>query len=316
MKRLGLGLGMAAILLAGPATPASADSARPTNYRSEVTGIVPSPGGISARVVGGDAFLQITAQPGTQVEVPGYQGEPYLRFGRDGVVLVNHNSPAYWLNQDRYGQAGIPSSASVEAVPAWERVATQGTYGWHDHRIHWMAPQPPPGVSQSKISPIQEWVIPVVVDGQPIEIRGRLQWLPPISPIPWIGIAALATVVNIWTKAARWGLIIGAGMGALVGLSQALTSPLGPGGELLGWFPPTLSFIAGVAAVVTTRQRVRLLTVGAVLLAVWAGLRLPSLWMPILPTQLPALVERSAVALAAGTALAVSVHSYRTIAQS
>jgi hypothetical protein len=303
------------MLVAGIATPALADSARPTNYRSEVTEIVPPSVGISVRVVGGDAFLQITAQPGTAVEVSGYQGEPYLRFRPDGEVVVNRNSPTYWVNQDRFGQAGVPPTASVDATPVWDRVATQGSYGWHDHRIHWMAPIPPPGVTQGEITTIQEWIVPVVVDGEESEIRGRLQWLPSVSPLPWLSVAALAIVVIIWTKAARSGLIIGAGIAAVIGLSQALGSPLGPGGELLAWVPPILSLVGASAAIIFPRRRLPSLTVSGMLLAVWAAIRLPSLWMPVLPSELPTVFERAGIALAAGTALAALVHSYRSVVQ-
>ena len=103
---------LAAVALAaaalGAPLPAAADSARPTNYRSEVTSIEPPNGGVSADVVGGDAFLRIEAAPGVTVEVPGYEGEPYVRIGADGTVEVNRNSPSYWVNEDRFGARAVP----------------------------------------------------------------------------------------------------------------------------------------------------------------------------------------------------------------
>jgi hypothetical protein len=46
------------VLVVGVA-PVAADAARPTNYRSAVTGVTPSGPNIAAEVTGGDSFLRI-----------------------------------------------------------------------------------------------------------------------------------------------------------------------------------------------------------------------------------------------------------------
>jgi len=85
-------LAAAAVALCGE--PAGADPAGPTNQRSRVVAVEPPSEGAVVRVVGGDAFLELSLDRGHEVVVPGYGGEPYLRFRRDGRVEENRRSPA------------------------------------------------------------------------------------------------------------------------------------------------------------------------------------------------------------------------------
>ena len=50
----------------------------------------------------GDEF-ELVNETVTEVVVPGYSDEPYLRIGPDGVWR-NANSPATYLNLDRFGR--------------------------------------------------------------------------------------------------------------------------------------------------------------------------------------------------------------------
>ena len=130
-------------LLAGPA---AADAARPGDVRSQVTAVTPASAGIHAEVLGGDSFLHLRVDPGTQVVVIGYQDEPYLRVEADGTVQVNDRSPARWLNEQRLADVPVPPTADPTAPPAWRTIGHGGSVSWHDHRTHWMAttkPDPP-----------------------------------------------------------------------------------------------------------------------------------------------------------------------------
>lgn len=73
------------------------------------------------RVLANDALLEVTNRSGQELEVPGYDGEPYLRIGPDGV-WENRNSPAVYLNTDRYAQTPVPAGVSADADPDWVRV--------------------------------------------------------------------------------------------------------------------------------------------------------------------------------------------------
>ena len=99
---------VAALLVAG-ASPAMADPAGPSDFRSEVTGIVPAADGVEAEVRGGDAFLEVRVDEGHEVLVEGYSGEPYLRFSADGTVERNRRSPATYVNDSRKGKGDGPA---------------------------------------------------------------------------------------------------------------------------------------------------------------------------------------------------------------
>ena len=83
-----VGVGAGALL--GPDV-AHADPAGPTDYRTEIVAIEPATDAIEIVVEGGDAFLHVTVEPGHEVVVLGYDGEPYLRIGPDGAVDQNRD---------------------------------------------------------------------------------------------------------------------------------------------------------------------------------------------------------------------------------
>lgn len=298
---------VAAIVVAAPA-PARADSARPTNYRSTVTGVEPETSAMVVEIRGGDAFVSIRQLESVEIVVSGYQDEPYLRIDPDGIVWVNTNSPAYYLNENRFPDSSLPGNADAGAEPEWVQVGSGGQYGWHDHRTHWMSPEPPPGVDQEAESRIQEWTIPIIVDGVPTEVMGTLAWEPAVSPLPWVLVTAAAAVALIW--AARRGRVVlalaaGGVAATLVGLAQALESPLGVVSEVLAWLPGVVVLVlTGIVA----RRGPSLTWVGvaAVILGVWVGPRLTTLTMPVLPTALPVVVERLSVSVVIAAVLAMA----------
>ena len=110
---------------------------------------------------------------GKPLIVLGYQGEPYLAF-RDGHVYRNANSPATYLNDDRFGQVALPDQADPKATPEWKEVAPRERYDWHDHRIHWMSRTLPPKVQAAKGVPhhVFDWKVPTRLAGQRTTIAG------------------------------------------------------------------------------------------------------------------------------------------------
>ncbi len=312
--------GLALVVLVVGAGPAWADPARPSNFRSEVTGVDPAGLPAAFRVVGGDSFLEVSVEPGHTVEIPGYQDEPYIRVEADGTVLVNERSPTRWVNDDRYGLVTPPADAVADAPPEWVEVATGGRYAWHDHRIHWMTPDQPPPVVQGVPVEVMDWTIPVVVDGEPAEVMGTLQWFPAVTPLPAlaIGLVAAVPVLLVWRASPFLAGVIAVGVSGVAALVVAFSllavSPPGAGGEFLIWAPPALAVGGVVAALLFRRRRLEIAELsvvgGAVLLIVWALLRLSTLWMPSLPSGLPPGVERALVAttlVLALVGLAVSV---------
>ena len=109
------------------ATEAGADGARPSNFESVIDSVQPDLDTVQVEVVGGDAFVQVTAAPGTEVLIPGYDGEPYLRIATDGTVYRNRRSAAAYLNESRFGTTSeLPDSVDSSAKPDWVRVGDGG----------------------------------------------------------------------------------------------------------------------------------------------------------------------------------------------
>ena len=161
-------------------SPAFADPAGPTDYRSEIIAVEPPTPAIVVEIIGGDSFLQLEAEPGTEVLVVGYQGEPYLRFLPEGGVLENRNAPTTYTNESRYGGDEIPPNASASAEPDWQLLSDGHRWAWHDHRIHWMQRDRPLGASSG--DQILEAVVPLVVDGTEVKVTVISTWQPMPGP--------------------------------------------------------------------------------------------------------------------------------------
>ena len=185
-----------ATLLLTAATLAQAHQGNP-EFRSVVTGIRPNAAGLQVRVLGFDDRLELTNRSGKTVVISGYEGEPYARILADGTVQVNVNSPATYLNEDRYGQAGLPSGARSGAYPEWKTLDRVGTFQWHDHRAHWMGRGLPPTVKdQSRKTRVFNYRIPISTSGRPGRITGTLYWVGSESGgVPMAAIAAMGVVL-------------------------------------------------------------------------------------------------------------------------
>jgi hypothetical protein len=143
-----------------------------------------------------DDRLQLINRSGKDVEIRGYDREPYARLLRDGRVEVNKRSPSFYLNEDRYGQAPVPAQASAKAPPQWSVVDKTGRFEWHDHRIHYMSKGLPAQVTdKGKRTKIFDWRVPIVAAGRPARIKGDLYWQPSPGGIPRGALLALAAFV-------------------------------------------------------------------------------------------------------------------------
>ncbi len=151
----------------------------------------PPPTASRWHVVGGDSFLEVSVDEGHEVLVPGYQGEPYLRFRADGTVERNRNSPATYLNDSRQGDVdGAGLGEQGRRAPTGSRwrpaATTPGTTtpstGWRRARRRARGRATCPGLV-----------------GRPHRRRHpdrpcRAGWCGPsrVSPLPWAGARPLA----------------------------------------------------------------------------------------------------------------------------
>ncbi|MCU1498053.1 MAG: hypothetical protein JWM47_2006 [Acidimicrobiales bacterium] len=313
--------------LLGPARPAAADPAEPTDYRSRIVTVRPAlPRGVQLRVVGGDAFLQLEVERGHTVTVPDYQQgsestpPPYLRVDGDGTVRVNERSIAAAINESRFGSDAV--AAQPDEDPRWTIVGEDGRYSWHDHRIHWMSPNEPTGVGADRRVDMGgedgTWLVELEVDGSPVTVVGELLLYPSPSPVPWLAVVVLTAAVPLALAlaASRGGSLpphrgVAGGLAAIgvlavvVGTAQWRSTPAGAGGSPLTAAIPAVAVLAAIVAAAVDRPRARLagLAGAAAALAGWALLRRTVLFRAVLPTSLPFTVDRLGTALALGAAL-------------
>jgi hypothetical protein len=290
-----------------------ADPAGPSDFRSEVTGIVPAAGGVEADVRGGDAFLELHVDAGHEVVVEGYSGEPYLRFREDGTVERNRRSPATYVNDDRQGEGQVPTDATAEAEPVWEAVADGGTYAWHDHRIHWMQDVSPAVPRGSSVGGTYDpWRVPIVVDGQEVAVEGTLVYEDSTSPVPWVAVALVAAAALAWLGRRRAGVVVPAALAVVsaaavvVGRADFAASP--GGGNPLLWVLPVVALVAAVVGLVPAAERFAVIgsLASVASLSGWALFRIDVLTKPVLPTELPFALDRATTGLALGVAVAAA----------
>ena len=315
VRRLAFGAATGVALAVAVASPALADPPGPTDYQSEVRSIDPATPAIEVGIIGGDSFVDLRVEPGVEAMVVGYQGEDYLWFRPDGVVLENQNSPATYLNANRYGNDGVPATARADAEPVWKQVATGGYWAWHDHRAHWMQSARPFGLEAG--DQILEAVIPIVVDGDSVEVTVISTWKPAPSPLAmWLGVVAGVGVgVGAWFLRRNRMPVIAAGVPLVVlalgvGAAQYFSLPSATGPRPIWVVLPLIAAVSAAAGVLLAIRGMRFAADAAVLLvgvelAVWGVTKRDGLEAAIVPTDAPLWLDRftTAGALVGGVLL-------------
>jgi hypothetical protein len=196
MRRCCGAVALALLALATAATATLAHGGGGTDYTSEIRAVAPA-GGLAVEVLDRDDRLALRNDSGETVVVEGYDGEPYARLSPDGTVAVNRNSPALYLNEDRFADVDVPRRADGDAAPDWQVVDRSGRFEWHDHRIHWMGADRPPAVRDpQRRTKVFDWKVPLRVGGRPGAVSGTLAWVGrPDDGLPIVAAIALAAVV-------------------------------------------------------------------------------------------------------------------------
>jgi hypothetical protein len=218
------------------------------------------------------------------------------------------------VNDDRQGGGDVPAEADATAEPEWERVGDGGTYAWHDHRIHWMQETSPPVERGQRVGGAYDpWKVPIVVDGEGVEVHGTLTYEDAVSPLPWLALAAVGAAALAWlgrrhaVGTAAGVLAAASAVALVVGRADHAATPDGGANPLL-WMLPAVALVAAAAGLV---PRLRGAAVVAVLASVaalsgWALLRFGVLAKPVLPTDLPAWLDRASVTAALAAAVAAA----------
>lgn len=311
-SRLLLGLIVGGLLSVLISSPAFADPAGPTDYRSEVIEVIPATSAITARVIAGDSFLQLQVTPGTEVFVSGYAAEPYLWIDASGQVWENQRSPATYYNAERFG-ADIPDIADPTVDPEWELIGSGHAWSWHDHRIHRMDPFPP--LNSSPGEQILDAVVPITVNGVSVEIHVISIWMHPPSPAPMVVGAGLGLLaVGWWLNGRRTGsltsrrsvrraaglLAPSAGFALVIGVWQFGSLPASTDPLWTWWILPLVAVFASTSAVFSASGARSSAGAGMAIagsqLLVWSFQRRAGLWSAILPTDAPWWLDRAVTA--------------------
>ncbi len=161
------------------------------NFRSQVTAVSPRDDGVTLEVLNGDDRLELVNHGTQQVVIYGYEPgrDPYARILPDGTVEVNRDSPAAYLNEDRYQEGvRVPAGVDGKGTPRWELVDKTGRFEWHDHRMHYMAKGTPPQVKDEGVeTKVFDWNVPVRIGSTAGAIRGQLFWIPDDTGGPPVG---------------------------------------------------------------------------------------------------------------------------------
>jgi deferrochelatase/peroxidase EfeB len=330
--RVGVAVAVLTLLILGPATPAAAHTVGgvgATNFHTSLSALSPAVPGLDLHVIENGSRLELSNATPADVIVAGYGGEPYARIGPRGAFL-NDNSPATYLNADRYSSTPVPTGVDPKAAPRWRRVSTAPTLAWHDHRVHWMLPTLPASIAADPGSPhrISSWTVVLSyaptaagTGGQRLVATGTLDWVPGPSPAPWLllavavaaGVAALAYLrrpqrVLAAATAALVVFDVFHGLGVMLITVGSLPQRLGAlfGADALLIWPFGL-----LAAALLWRRLTRAgwlaAAVGAIIAVTIAVDDAPDLWRSSSPTLWPVGVNRAAVALVMGIGLGLVV---------
>jgi hypothetical protein len=168
--------------------PAAAAAHGPTNpaasrWQARVTHV---PAGLHAEAIDGDLRLWLRVAPAVTVEVIDYRRAPYLRFSPAGV-FVNRNSAMWYVNQ--VPRLTPPISLGPRTPPRWQHISTGHSYLWQDGRLQALSRTVLPAGSNDA----GRWSIPLLLNGRPAQITGRLYRWPNPSPVWfWPIVVALA----------------------------------------------------------------------------------------------------------------------------
>jgi hypothetical protein len=306
--------GLAVLLLAGPAQAHVGGGVAGSDFDGRVLAVTPAMPGVSVRILQFGDELELVNRSNTEVLVPGYSDEPYLRIGPDGVWR-NARSPATYINLDRYGRTTLPPQADDRAGPDWVQVSTEPQYVWHDHRTHWMSQGLlPPAVAAdpTRSHEVFQWTVPMYYGGEKVSVAGELTWSPPPPAwVVWPLYAVLALAGAAAGLLARGPRPLGALLlvGAAAALWHALATPAPPAsigshtGAIVSALLPAVMVL--LVAVLGCRAALRRRGVMTGLMAVVLGWLLlveglpdvDVLWSAHVLSSGPQLVARAAVAV-------------------
>jgi len=131
----------------------------PGSFQSRLTSDATPVDGVTVGLAPGTVpAVHIHNQSGQPVVVADAQGHPHLRIGPGGS----------FMNANQEG-----------GEPQWVKVAGGSRYTWTEPRAAYGDLRPPEKVSRAgRRAQVATWSLPVTVDGEPIAVKGVVDWLP------------------------------------------------------------------------------------------------------------------------------------------
>lgn len=147
----------------------------------------------------------------TELEVRGFEGEPFVRIGPTGVH-VNLNSPTYYRSGNPDAGGVKPASAHRGARPRWAFVSRTPEFGWFDFRMEpGRTPIPAQAATADRPLRLDSWSIPTRYGGRASAIQGHVEFQPIVGAV----VPRMTSPPNL-TAGVEVGLLTGSAPGLFV----------------------------------------------------------------------------------------------------
>jgi len=312
LRRVLLALALALTTVGVIAAPAAAHGIggrEPTNARSRVLGVAPAVAGLGVKVIENGERVELRNTSAQEVVVLGYEGEPYLRVGPDGV-FENTRSPAVFQNRTLDPPGSVPDRYDADAEPEWRKIDGGDDVRWHDHRAHRMG---------AGSFPTTQWTIELLAGSTAVTVRGELAWIEPGAWWPWLALASGLALLVVLAARAAWRLTATCLLAVLcwaevlhvIGSWSDVASTL-PGRLVAQAFSVAAIAVGAYALFRASRDRPEVaapfVLIAAVVFVVAGGIGDVSTWFRSqIPSTLPAGTVRAMVALAFGGGIGLAI---------
>lgn len=164
---------MAALVLLGGTTTSYAHQGDPTIV-ARIDAVQPPLPGVTVEVRAGVADqLFVANTTGTEVEVLGTGGQPFLRIAKE-AVRANVRSKDWLASLSPFG-----TNRAGQAGTEWRVVAAHGSWGWFDHRMH-DRDRPLTPALRKATTPVTlaSWTVPLRHGGATHDVHGHVEYRP------------------------------------------------------------------------------------------------------------------------------------------
>jgi hypothetical protein len=171
----------------------------------------------------------------------------------------------------------------------------------------------PPQLGTAATGKVDDWTVPLLVDGTPVTVQGTLELTAAPTPLPWLGLAVIFTA-TLYLLARRFSPI--ATLGAAMLFAGAFAGAVAVAGQLglpdvAGRRPslyiiPDIVALCGLGAVILRQKpsAIALLAGAALTFPLWIVLNAGVLTHAVAPTDIDETLQRATISIALAVTLA------------